>query len=95
MPQADDTAFAHALAALALAHALVDRLQAARWSTIRAALAADASRAADVAAACALDGSEVAAGLRSWAAGQVSAGLMTRQEWGVVDLMARTIGGEQ
>ena len=94
-PADADAVFRHAVAALALLHALVDRLQAARWSTVRTALAADATRAADVAAACALDGSEVAAGLRSWAAGQVPAGLMTPQEWGVVDLMARTVGGEQ
>ena len=90
-----DALFAHAVAALALLHALVDRLQAARWSTIRAALASDASRAADVAAACALDGSEVAAGLRSWAHGQVAAGLMAPPEWGAVELIARTVGGER
>jgi hypothetical protein len=87
-----DAVFVHAVAALALLHALVDRLQAARWSTIRAALAADASRAADVASACGLDGSEVAAGLRSWADGQTAAGLMSRQEWGSVELMARSVG---
>ena len=93
--QADDELFAHALSALALLHALVDRLQAARWSTVRAALAEDVARAADVAAACALDGSEVAAGLRSWATGQVEAGLMQPWEYGVVDLMAVSIGGQQ
>jgi hypothetical protein len=90
-----DAVFAHALAALALLHALVDRLQAARWSTIRTALAADAGRGPEVAAACGLDGSEVAAGLRSWADGQVAAGLMARPEWGTVELLARSVGGER
>lgn len=89
-----DAVFAHSVAELALLHALVDRLQAARWSTVRAALSADVSRGAEVAAACGLDGSEIAAGLRSWADGQVQAGLMTAAGRGVVDLMARTIGGE-
>ena len=88
-----DAVFAHALAALALLHTLVGRRQAARWSTIRTALAADAGRAPEVAAACALDGSEVAAGLRSWASGQVAAGLMAPPEWGAVELMARSVGG--
>ena len=90
-----DAVFAHAVAALALLHAAVDRLQAARWSIIRTALAADAGRAVEVAAACALDGTEVAAGLRSWASGQVEAGLMAPQEWGAVELMARTVADER
>jgi hypothetical protein len=91
-----DALFAHAVAALALLHTLVERLQAARWSTVRTALAADASRGAEVAAACGLDGSEVAAGLRSWADGQVAVGLMSATEWRVVQLLARAVvGGER
>jgi hypothetical protein len=90
-----DALFAHAVMALALLHAVADRLFAARWSTIRDALAADVRRADEVAATCALHGTEVAAGLRSWAEGQVEHGLMAEWEAGVVDLMARSIGGEQ
>lgn len=86
-----DAVFAHAVAALALARAVVDRLQAARWSTIRTALAADAGRGSEVAAACGLDGSDVAAGLRSWADGQSGAGLMAEWEAGVVYLLARSV----
>lgn len=86
-----DAVFAHTVAGLALGRALVDRLQAARWSTIRAALAADAGRGPEVAAACGPDGSEVAAGLRSWADGQSGSGLMAEWEAGVVDLLARSV----
>lgn len=89
---AADGVFAHATAALALQQTLLDRLQAGRWSLVRDALAADVERAADVAAACGLDGDEVAAGLRRWADGQLDHGLMTGQEAGLVELMARTIG---
>lgn len=90
-----DAVFAHAVAALALLHTLMDRLQSARWATIRTALAADTTRAGEVAAACALDGTEVAAGLRSWAAGQVAAGLMAPPERGVVELLARAVRSER
>ena len=92
-PEAGDEVVRHGLAALALLHALVDRLQASRWATMRDVLASDVARAPEVAAACALDGSEVAAGLRSWAAGQHRKGLMADWEVGVVDLMARTVEG--
>ena len=81
----------HALAALALLHTITDHLFAARWATVRDALAADVARAAEVAAACGLEGSEVAAGLRSWAGDQVENGLMAEWQAGVVDLMARSI----
>lgn len=86
-----DAVFAHAVAALAVLHALVDRLHTDRWPIIRTALAADAGRGAEVTAACGLDGTEVAAGLRSWADGQVAAGLMAEWEAGVVDLLARSV----
>ena len=61
---------------------------------MRDALAADPARAGEVAAACGLEGSEVAAGLRSWAGGQVEHGLMEPWQWGVVDLLARSVGDE-
>jgi hypothetical protein len=94
-PDSADALFRHAIAALALLHAVTERLSAGRWATVSDALAADAGRAAEVAAACGLDGTEVAAGLRSWAAGQVEAGLMSPPEWGAVQLMARSVGGER
>jgi hypothetical protein len=92
-PSADEL-FAHAVAALALLHTMTDRLFQARWLTVRDALAADAARASEVAAACGLEGSEVAAGLRSWAGDQVAHGLMEEWQAGVIDLMARTVAGE-
>jgi hypothetical protein len=98
-PQDDDESadatFRHAVAALALLHTITDRLFQARWATVRDALAADVARAEEVAVACGLEGTEVAAGLRSWAADQVEHGLMAEWEYGITDLMARSIGGEQ
>lgn len=83
--------FDHALAALALAEAVADRLRAARWSTVRDALAADAGRGAEVAAAVGLELDEVAVGLRRWADGQREHGLMTARDRNVVRLLARGV----
>ena len=90
-----DAVFAHALAALALLHTLVGRLQAARWSTIRTALAADAGwrrrspRHAPWTQARWPPGSARGhpAG-RRWADGAA-------REWGAVELMARSVRGER
>jgi hypothetical protein len=48
-----------------LLHTVTERLFQTRWATARGALAPDVARAPEVAAACDLEGSEVAAGLES------------------------------
>ncbi len=88
-----DVLFEHALAALAVAHAVVDRLLAGQWPTVRDALAAEASRGPEVAAACGLDPVEVAVGLSNWADRQNRRGLMSDKEHRVVLLLARGVGG--
>lgn len=66
---AEQTAAA-ALGALAAQHALAERLLAGRWCTVRDALVYGATLD-DVAESMALERDEVAAGLRSWADGQL------------------------
>jgi hypothetical protein len=90
-PAKAEAMFEHAVAALAVAHAVVDRLFASRWSTVRDALAADASRGQEVAAACWLDPDEVAVGLSNWADRQNREGLMPDVEYRVVVLLARGV----
>jgi hypothetical protein len=90
-PATAEAMFENAIAALAVAHAVVDRLLAARWSTVRDALAADAGRGREVTAACGLDPDEVAAGLSNWADQQNREGLMSDAEYHVVVLLARGV----
>lgn len=75
-PQTADQVADAALGALAAQHALLDRLAAMRWCTVRDALVYGAT-IDQVAEAMALERDEVAAGLRSWADGQHEHGLMT------------------
>ena len=67
--QPADQVVAHALAALATAHALAERVLRARWCDARDALA-DGATVDDVAHAMELSRSAVRAGLRDWADGQ-------------------------
>lgn len=68
-PQPADQVVTHAVAALATAHALAERVLWARWCDARDALAHGAS-VDDVARAMELSRSAVRAGLRGWADGQ-------------------------
>jgi hypothetical protein len=61
-PAKAEVMFDYAIAALAVGHTVVDRLLDARWSTVRDALAADATRGPEVAVACGLESDEVAVG---------------------------------
>lgn len=84
-----------ALDALACGQALADQILASRWVCVLDALTYAAS-VDDVAAAMGLDGSEVAAGLRSWADGQLrlryssggQLGITPAQHAEVLDLVA-------
>src|SRR5689334_3181498 len=75
-PARAEAMFDYTISALAVAHTAVDRLLDARWSTVRDALAADASRGREVAMACGLD-PEVAVGLSNWAERQNREGRMS------------------
>lgn len=69
----------HAVAALAAAAALAERVLHSRWCTARDALVYGAT-VDDVAAGMGLDVDEIVMGLRAWADGQLREGLMTRAQ---------------
>ena len=95
VPAADIAA--HAVAALALQHALAGRILQSRWVTVRDALAYGAT-VDDVAAAMALDVDEVVVGLHNWAAARFRENRMTRPQFDATVALVDTAeqrGGEQ
>ncbi len=75
-PLSPEARTAHAVAELACAHALADRVLAGRWVAVRDALSADAGLER-VAAAMDTEPDGVAEGLRGWADGQLRYGHIT------------------
>lgn len=87
-PRTAEQLAAHAVAALAVQHALAERVLYSRWVNVRDALTYGATPAA-VAVAMGLDDDEVRAGLASWADGQAREGLMTDPERDAVLALVR------
>lgn len=84
----------HAVAALAVQHALAERILRTRWVNVRDALTYGATLD-DVAAAMGFDPDDVPVGLARWAGGQLCEHLMTRAEYDTVLELVVEDGGRR